>query len=198
MDDRVFYGVLFLLLLAPWLVIFSGLWAVIHRRRKEASRFDGLWDWLGRGTRDKGAGRVWSGQVDGRDVRVDFYEDTTVVRVEARPKVRVGFGREDEPQSVIAEARDGGHVYTLGSGEVGYAEEPSVVPAIVRQPGVEEALRMLLASDGESLRSIDVDPKAGVGWFVRNLPEKMFEREDAKRWVRAIVALATAAETVPA
>jgi hypothetical protein len=73
-----------------------------------------------------------------------------------------------------------------------------VIPEIVKQPGVEEALRMLLAKDGESLRSIDVDPNAGVGWFARNLPDRMFGREDAERWVRAVVAVATASEAVAA
>lgn len=198
MDDEVFYGVLFVLLLLPWLVIFMSLFGIINRRRREASRLDTVWDWLGQGKGNLGAGRVWTGVVDGRGVRVDFNEDTTVVRVEAKPKVRVGFGREDEPQSVIPEAREGGRVYTLPNGEVGYADEPAVIPEILKQPGVEEALRMLLASDGASLRSIDVDPKSGVGWFARNLPESMFERDDAQRWVRAMVKLASAAEAVPA
>jgi hypothetical protein len=198
MDDPIYYAVLSLLLLAPWSVILLSMCITAQRRTAQANRLDALWDWLGQGMRNMGSGRAWSGNVDGREVRVDFFEDTTVVRVDAKPRVRVGFGREDEPQSVIPEARDGGHVYTLECGEVGYADDPSVVPAMVQQPGVEEALRMLLAGDGESLRSIDVDPKAGVGWFARNLPERMFGREDAQRWVQAVVAVARAAEAVPA
>jgi hypothetical protein len=197
-DDQFWVGLLMVLLLIPVAVIIVGVSVVAHLRFKASSRLDGLWDWIGKGTRSLGSGRVWSGTVDGRHVRVDFFEDSTEVHVQARPKVRIGFGREDEPQSVIPEAREGLHVFTLDGGEVGYADQPSTVPALVRQPGVEEALRTLLANDGASLRSIDVDPQSGVGWFARNLPEGSFGREDAERWVRALLAVATASESVPA
>src|SRR5688500_15262276 len=108
MDDRVYWTVWTILLLAPHAVILTSMCAVAHMRRRRARGLEHVWAWIGKPHRHYGAGREWVGEVDGRRVEIDYFEDTTEVRVAAKPRVRVGFGRDDEPPAVVDEATHGG------------------------------------------------------------------------------------------
>lgn len=193
MDDRVIWAAWGVVLLLPFAMVVALLLYGAAVRRRLSRRLDAIWGWLGEGMRVVGSRREWQGEVDGREVSVDWFDDTTEVRVAGRPRVRMGFAREEEPSDVGP-----GRAYPIADGEVVWTEEPDRVPGLVGQPGVREALRALLADDGASRRAVEVSPTDGVGWVVRHLPDRRFGPADTERWVRALVRLATASEAVPA
>jgi hypothetical protein len=197
MDEPVIWGAWAAILLAPFLMVVAVLLYDATVRRRVSRRLDALWGWLGEGVRVVGSRREWQGEVEGRQVSVDWFDGTTEVRVAGQPRVRMGFAREEEPSDAMPETGLG-RAYPIADGEVVWTEEPDRVPALVGQPGVREALRALLADDGESRRAVELSPTDGVGWLVRHLPDQRFGRADTERWVRALVRLARAAEAVPA
>lgn len=182
------------LLVAPPTIFLAYYVGSINERRRRMLQLDALWAWVGEGRDLHGEGRGWVGEIDGRRVDVDWFDDNTTVQVDARPHVHVGFGRGDQPPDLVDGARDGRPV-PIDLGEVAYAERPEEVAALVRVPRVKDALDVLLEDDGGSLRKVEVDPVHGVSWFARNLPVG-FTREDTERWVRAVLVVARAAEAV--
>ncbi|MEQ1505485.1 MAG: hypothetical protein ABMB14_24850 [Myxococcota bacterium] len=183
-----------LVLMLPPAILLTGIAAGYSARQRQYDRLGAQWGWLGGSTRKYGSGREWSGKVDGRDVSVQWFDRTTTVVVSARPRVKIGFGLTDQPKQVVTEGADGGTSVRIEGQRVGYAADGAEVGALATQPGVEHALAALLGRDGTSLRSVNVDPETGVTWLARNLSDHDIGPDDTRRWVDALIRVATASE----
>lgn len=188
------YTMWFLPLVVPPIVLVVVLSLVVAIRRRLMGRLQVLWGWIGPASPWQGAGRVWSGVVEGRNVVVRWFEHNTTVEVGARPKAEVAFTRKGQPASVATHDEDATPVDLPG--KVGYAPDPSAARALASAPGVDEALGTLLGDRDRSLRAVRVDPKGTVSWFARNLPERALTPDDAHAWVRALMVVARASEAV--
>lgn len=180
--------------LIPTAVIIVGLTLWFASRQQKTLLVDELWAWLGPGAPWQGNGRTFGGTVDGRAVHVTWFDGTTTLTVEATPAVHAGFGRRDRPVEVIDEAAEGGRRVAVDAEHVGYGETRGDVNLLLGQPGVREALDLLLADDELSIRAVDVEPGKGVVWFARNLRELATTAKSTWQWTNAAVAVARASE----
>jgi hypothetical protein len=180
-------------LIPPFAVVLAlTLWYTSTRRK--TSLLDAWWGWLGPGSRWQGNGRAFTGTVDGRAVKVTWFDNTTTITVAGHPGVRAGFGRRARPTSVVDEAEVGGRRVNVDGEHVGFGDTRGDVTALVSQPQVRPALDVLLAEDEGSIRSVDVEPATGVVWFARNVHLHDMTPDRTRRWVEAAVTLARAAE----
>ena len=183
--------------LIPPTVVVVGLTLWFASRRRKITHLDEWWGWLGPGSTWQGNGRAFAGTVDGRRVKVTWFDGTTTITVAGHPAVRAGFGRRDRPTQVVDEANDGGKKVTVDTEHVGFGETRGDVKALVSRPEVKPALDVLLAEDERSIRSVDVEPATGVVWFARNIRELDLTPDRTRQWVDAVVAVARAAESTP-
>jgi hypothetical protein len=174
-----------------FLVVFS---LFLARRQGLVGRLQERWGWLGPPQPYQGGGRSWSGETEGRRVEVRWFENNTEIELAASPTSEMGFVRKGQPEQLAAVA-DTTPVEL--DGKLGYGRDLAAVRAVASQPGVAEALSVLLDAPDRSLRAVRVDPSGRVSWFARYLPERQLTREDARQWVRALVAVARAAEQPP-
>lgn len=172
-----------------FLAIYNG---GIRRRQRTLERLQQRWAWLGPSEPYQGGGLAWSGEIEGRAVRVTWFEHNTEITIAAAPHAKVGFGRID--QSAALTGVQGGTRVEL-NGRMGYGPDASTVRAIDAYPGADEALATLLGRGDGSLRAVGADPQGGrVTWFARNLVEPDFAPADARRWVEALLVIAHASE----
>lgn len=179
-------------ILVPPIVLLAVFGWTIARRRALVDRLQRAWGWLGSPERWQGAGRAWSGVVDGRRVHVRWFEHNTTVEVSATPSAAVAFTRKGQPSEIASPAEDAEPIELLG--KVAYTPDPTVVRTLASRPDVEEALGALLGEPDTSLRAVRVDPKGTVSWFARYLPERRLTAADAHEWVRALLVIARASE----
>jgi hypothetical protein len=186
------------LILVPPLMVIAGitLWYLNVGWRRE--RLDDTWGWVGPGRQHHGSGRAWHGEVSGREIEVTWFDRNTTVRLEADPKVEVGFGRAGGPHDTLHTAGPDAVEVPLPNAHVAYGPSPEVVRRVAEQPGVQPALYDLLdtpvgPAEQPAIRTVEV-ARGGVTWFGRNLRDRQIERDDAHRWVEALLVLAHAAE----
>lgn len=181
-------------LIGPPLVLLVVFSYFVVRRQRLLARLQERWGWLGASARHHQAGRAWSGEVGGRPVQVRWFSDNTEIEIEARPIAEVGFVRSGQPAE-LAQVQ-GGRPVEL-DGKTGYGRDRATVEALARQPGIGQALSVLLEGADRSLRAVRLDPSGRVSWFARRLPQREGTAQDARRWVEALLHVARASEQVP-
>lgn len=168
------------------IVVFS---AVIAARQRTLRRIAVVWNWLGPPQRVYGAGRQWSGAVDGRALTVTWFERTLTMKLAARPTARLGFGPTGQPPSAVEAARDGAEGKPLGT-FTGYGRGADTVAK-----RVPEALHTLLDTGGpQAVRAINVDPEQGVSWLARPIPAREQSPAQAHAWANALADVARETE----
>lgn len=181
-------------LIAPTVLLLVFFTYFIARRQRLLGRLQERWGWLGPSARHHSAGRIWSGEVEGRRVQVTWFEHNTEIEIEANPTDALGFGRKGQPAE-LAEVQDG--VSIEWGGKVAYGHDRRALQAIADDPRLDEALTVLLNARDRALRAVRVKPGVGVSWFARHLPERELTREDARHLVEALLLVARASEVAP-
>jgi hypothetical protein len=174
-------------LLLPPILFLVVFFLFLAQRQRRMGRLNERWSWLGSPRPYQGAGRSWSGELEGRKVEVRWFEHNIELELEASPTVAMGFVRKGQPEEL---ASVGAASPVELDGKLGYSPDPAAVRAVSRQPGVAQALSVLLDAPDRSLRAVRVDPAGRVSWFARYLSE----REDTRPWAEALLTIARAVE----
>lgn len=182
-------------MLAPPLIMLIGISLWLGNARKQHMRLDSIWSWLGPGIDHRGSGRTWRGRLGQRPVEVTWFDRNTMVSLTARPRMRGTFRRAGAPFTASLSHEE---VEVVLPGDVlGTGPDPVALRALESQPGVREALRLLLGTDEPgrpAIRSVSIGPARSVTYFTRNLKFQFVTEQQTRRWVEALLVIAQGAE----